>query len=188
MLPLLLPLFSLGFSTAGSFIQHSAAAGEANQTQNEQDSFRLKNKISAVEATRLALADINSRELEEMLAAAVETNQMQRDTNSAVSTAVVAAAEAGVSGESVEALLTDIANQGRRNQQMVATNLDIRSSQLYRERQAAIARGTSQANNVQPVEVRTPSPLVPLFDIATDTLSTVDYLRQRTAKLNAPVT
>lgn len=182
-----LPLVGLGITGATTAYEYSQRKKEAASTAADQKRYEDANQLSAAESTRLMLQDLDERQLEEMFASAQEQQQLNRDTNEAVSTATTAAAEAGVAGHSVDAVMADIGIQGSRNLQTARANASITQSQLEREKQAAVARGISQANGVQPVQVRQPSLLAPILNIAGQTLGTIDDLNERKSATKQPV-
>ncbi len=182
----LIPLIGLGVQGGAAVASTASARGAAGRSQSEQARFNDAVHASATENTRQALQDLDARAVEDMLATAQQQDQNTRQGNSIKSTAIVAAGEAGVAGNSVDELLNDVQAQTTRNKQAISTNENITQAQLQRDREQAIAQGKSQYNSTQNTVINKPSALSPALQIAGATLNTVDYLQSRQAKINAP--
>ncbi len=183
----LVPLIGMGLQGASSIVNHKAQAHQAALDQAENDRLIAQTHAEASESTRRALQDLDSRELEDMLAAANANGDVNRQTNQLKSTAIVAAGEAGVTGQSIDELLNDVqAQEGRvisRNNQ----NLSLEQAQLQRQREAAVAAGNSQYNSVQKKTYNQPSPLVPILQIAGAGLSAADDIGRYSHSLKVPI-
>ncbi len=180
----LIPLIGLGVQGGAAVASNASARGAAGRSQAEQDRFNAAVHASATENTRMALQDLDARSVEEMLSAAQQQDVNTRQGNSIRSTSIVAAGEAGVTGNSVDELLNDVQAQTSRNKQTITANENITQAQIQRDREQAIAQGKSQYDSAQKTQINKPSPLSPILQIAGATLNTVDYLQGRTAGLD----
>lgn len=102
---------------------------------------------------RIQNHDLSARESEERQAAAAEIEEGQRQARQASSEVRVSAAEAGVAGMSVDALLGDIERDQAVHQSSVTDNLTISIDQLQRMRMGASA---DTANRVRSVPSASP--------------------------------
>lgn len=173
----------LAIQGVSSIASTASARGQAGRAQDANNKLVNDTRASATENTRQALQDLDARQLEEMLAAAQQQEQNTRTGNTNRSTAIVAAGESGVTGNSVDELLNDVQAQTTRNRGTIQTNSNITQAQLMRDRDQAIASGKSQYNSVQPQKINKPSYLSSILGIAGGALNTVDALQSRSAKI-----
>lgn len=173
-------LGSLVVKGISSIAATHSARGQADRAQDANNKLINDTRGAAVNNTNRALQDLDARELQEMLAAAQETDQITRASNKDRSTAIVAAGEAGVTGQSVDELLNDVTAQAAKNRLAVKTNSDITQAQLQRSRDQVIAQGQSEYNSVQPQKINKPSYLTPLLGIAGSALGVADAIQSRT--------
>lgn len=133
--PTVLALSSFAIKTAGAI--GSAAA----QNQNYE-----KNKTAAIGAETSSVNDINLRETQEQQAAGQQLEAAQRQTRTALSSARVSSGEAGVSGVSVDALLTDIGAKESVYSEDVKLNAKMTQDQLERQKLGIYAQTQDRIN------------------------------------------
>ena len=176
-----------------SFVGQRQAAANAMAENDvrmaESRRAERQNRESAVASTLLAFRDLGNREIEEMIAA----SQIQQDSDlefrAASSTAAVAAGEAGISGNSVDALLRDYAMQQGTRKSRLSQSLGFTRAQIARERESVLATGQNQIASFrpyQPVRVNQPSLLTPILGIGTSVLGAVDAHQSRQAASGNP--
>ena len=180
-------LGSLAIKGVSALAATHSARGEAERAQEANTKQVNDTRATANASTRQALQDLDSRQLEEMLAAANQQDQNTRQGNVSKSTAIVAAGEAGVTGNSVDELLNDVTAQTGRNRLSIGTNSNITQAQLVRDREQVVATGQSQYNSVQPVKINKPSYLGAALGIAGDAVGVVDSLQARSHALKIPI-
>lgn len=113
----------------------SAGASFIGQRQQAKQQMAYQKQASIAEQKRAQQeqTSIRMRQGQETEATAREINEMSKKAREAVSTAKVSAGEAGVSGLSVDALLTDYENQS------LAYNMGITRQQEMKDVQAGLA-------------------------------------------------
>lgn len=136
--PTVLALSSLAIKTAGNL---GAAAAQNNAAD--------ANKKSAIASEAGSINDINLRETQEKQAAGQQIEAAQRQTRTAVSSARLSAGEAGVSGASVDALLSDIGAKGSTYAGDVKLNLQNTNDQLERQKLGIYSQTQDRINSVQ---------------------------------------
>lgn len=123
---LLAGLASFALQGASALASHGAQKGAAQ-----------RNKASAGRAYQLNRADLAARSLQADEAAALDIFGLSQQGAEAVSTASASAAESGVAGSSVTALLNTYLGEVGRAQETVGRNLKITQGELTRRKQAA---------------------------------------------------
>ena len=123
-----------GLGSAASFI---GGTQNANAVAKHQRQIAARNSANARTAAKNAYYQSQVLELQEAAKAGAEISATAREATQARSTTVAAAAEAGISGNSLDAILDDFsAAQGRHNatvrlnQQYVAENAEIRRQDI----------------------------------------------------------
>jgi hypothetical protein len=171
-----------------SYVGQRQAAGnaEAENAVRVAESRRAEkeNRESAVASTLLAFRDLGNREIEEMISASQIQQDADLEFRAGSSTAAVAAGEAGISGNSVDALLRDFAMQQGRRKTRLGRSLGFTRDQIARNREAALASGKNQVASFrpyQPVNVNRPSLLTPILGIGTSVLGGLDAHKSRQA-------
>jgi hypothetical protein len=171
-----------------SYVGQRQAAGnaEAENAVRVAESRRAEkeNRESAVAGTLLAFRDLGNREIEEMISASQIQQDADLEFRAGSSTAAVAAGEAGISGNSVDALLRDFAMQQGRRKTRLGRSLGFTRDQIARNREAALASGKNQVASFrpyQPVNVNRPSLLTPILGIGTSVLGGLDAHKSRQA-------
>ena len=119
----------------------SLAIGVGSQVANakEQDKASKQNKEAALAAMAESWRDLSLREHQEQDAKALTIAQADRQAREADALARVSAGEAGVSGASVDALLSDISADASRFKTTAEQNLDMTITQLQQEKRGVAA-------------------------------------------------
>lgn len=91
---------------------------------------------------------INKRKIQETNAAATEKEDIARQARKDRATATVAAGESGVSGLSVDALISDVYGQEATAKDRIDQNLDMSIGQLNANQESAKASAQSQINSM----------------------------------------
>ena len=118
---------ALGATTAGA-----SFAGQRQQAKRQM-AYQKQASIAEQKRAQQEQTSIRMRQGQENEATAREINEMSKQAREAVSTAKVSAGESGVSGVSVDALLTDYENQS------LAYNMGITRQQEMKDVQAGLA-------------------------------------------------
>jgi hypothetical protein len=137
-------LLSTGLGIAQSVVQYNGAQDQYDAQMDVQ----RQNAINASKATENQYANINVRAQQEEMATAQQRQESKIEAAKAASTVEVAAAEGGVSGLSVDAVLRDIYAQHGRNEATLDVNQRMSRDYLTGELKAAEAGGQNQINSV----------------------------------------
>lgn len=140
----IITIASIGLGIAQSAVQYSAAQDQYEQQMEVQ----RQNAINASRAAENQYSNIAIRSQQEDKARNQQQMQTNIETARAASTVEVAAAEGGVSGLSVDAVLRDIYAQQGRNEVALDTNARMNRDYLTGEMKAAEAGGQNQINSV----------------------------------------
>ena len=130
-------------SSIAAIAQQAAAAAAQEKQARLQAAVELKN----AQAKNAALTE---RAIQEQDAASAKSDRIRRDMQAAQSLAVTSAAEAGVGGNSVNALIRDATSRGLEGIGAVETNLDISQSQLERRSESVNASYISRVLSLDP--------------------------------------
>lgn len=136
------PWLPVALAIAKDVSQFVGERASAKAQEKQNDELR-RNTLAAREAD---LATIEARRTEEREAAASKLLEVQRQANQERSLAMVASAQAGQSGLSVRALLSDYLRRQLENNLSIQTNLSSVNSQLDRERKKVISDAASRVN------------------------------------------
>jgi hypothetical protein len=131
--PTALAIGSLALNAGGSIAGASAANKQAKAT-----------KASALESLRLGVADVNARVREETAAAGQTSQQIAAAGEAGTATAQTSAAESGVAGGSVDALVMALLKQQSGAQGVVDANLSAVEAQAQRQRAGLAAEASSR--------------------------------------------
>lgn len=131
--PTALALGSFALNVGGDILNHNA-----------QKKAAFANEQQARAAETRQINDINVRELQEKQAASQQLEVAARQTTTALSSARLSAGEAGVSGVSVDALLSTIGAEGSTAAQNVKLNTDNTVQQLERQKLGVSAEADSR--------------------------------------------
>lgn len=93
-------------------------------------------------------ADVQTRQIEEEDAAAVQKQDISRDARAARATTMAAAGEAGVSGLSVDALLADVYGKEATAKDRISQNSGFTTSNLTREMDGLKAKAQDRINSM----------------------------------------
>ncbi len=155
------------FITAVSAVaSYKAADDSAQTTENFQDASAKEGARLARESFDNQNKDVQARSREEDSAAAQAIRVNQQEAAKAKATARVASGEAGVSGLSVDALLSDFNRQEDDYTNSILTNRDISRRQSQQALKGIRAGTESQLAASRFAPVRRPSYLTPGLQIA----------------------
>jgi hypothetical protein len=129
-----------------SFAVSAASTVSGFMGQKEMYEQNAKN---ANESARRQYFDSNMRILQEKQAAALNKSDVTREARAATATARVAAGEAGVSGNSVDALLSEFMGRADDYKGRVNTQTDWSIAQINREKLGIQAQAKDRINSVQ---------------------------------------
>lgn len=156
--------------------QDAKAAGKFQNSQYSQTaSIAMENYLRTIDVT-------NVRNQQETAAASQQAIENANESRSAQSTAMTSAAEAGVTGNSVAALLNDFAFHEAANNQTVYQNLQMQREQSDEYLKAARAEAYGQIASATPRRVRGPSSLGLGLQFGGIALNTFDQYQARTGK------
>jgi len=137
MLPVLLALAGMGLKIGGDVLGAQAQNKAAKQ-----------NAIDARLAETMQLNDVNARSAQEQLAAGQQIDQVQRQATTVAASAVTSAGEAGVEGNSVNALMQSVSAESSRIAGTIQLNQKLAQQQLDREKLGIAAQADSRVNAV----------------------------------------
>lgn len=172
--------------TAGSAISsYVGAKNEADRQNAANAEYVAKNKQAAIEAANFNESELTLRQSQEVLAASAQIDDLSKDTTSKHSTAMVSASEAGVSGNSVDAIMNDISSKAGTNKTRIQQNLSMKEAQIQSEKAGVIVDAQNNINTVRQTVVRGPSILTPIFQTGAGTLNAADQYVTRNANANS---
>lgn len=128
----------VAIGTVGRINRHVQESKEAEETRR-----------SARESLALSLEDLDARSAEERIAAAINIRDTRQQVRASTATASASAAEAGVSGVSVDLLRGDFARQGGEAVTAIEANRDSRLAQIQRQERGVRAQAQSRINQAQ---------------------------------------
>jgi hypothetical protein len=140
-----------------SIAQAAVGFAAASQQANEQNAYFEQNRLNAIAAMRDRYTAVNNKLLEERTAASQDLLEKRVEATKKKATATVAAGEAGVTGLSVDALLSDYDAAQARREASVITNYNIRRGQAEDELDVTYHNTISRINSVR--QASKPSPL-----------------------------
>jgi hypothetical protein len=179
--PVTIGIASLALAGGSAVSSYVSQKKEAKRVQTQNDQAYAANKQAAIDSAMLSEHQLSLRQSEEMLSSAAQVSDLEREAIANQSTAVVSAAEAGVSGNSLDAVLADIKGKEARNKLRVGENATMRVDQLTREKQSTLVEANNNINTIRQTTVRQPSILTPIFQVAGAAVQTTDLYRQRQA-------
>lgn len=172
-------------SAAQSVSSAISAHNQANQTEADNKKYQEDTDRAAINSQRLNEAADLHRQSEELLSTATQKGDVNRTAQMDLSTERVSAAQAGVGGNSVDAVLADTQIAASRENTRLDVNSEMTQDQLQQQKAATSVDALNQINGVRPVRVNKPSLLTPIFSIGGAALSTYDYAQNRDARAGA---
>lgn len=139
-------LASFGLTAAGSVTEHQQAKGQAKV----QTKMAKMNAENARESAVRSYADMQTRQGQEISAAgdAIRNRRMQQMRDQ--SSARAAAADSGVSGFSVDALVNEISGVAGKDVSTIAQNRDWSVDQMSRQMEGIQSQAEGRANSMAP--------------------------------------
>jgi hypothetical protein len=119
-----------------------------NQAAKQQNDMVRENQRAANANLVREYADVQTRQIQEEDAAAVQKQDVSREARAARATTMAAAGEAGVSGLSVEALLADVYGKEATAKDRVSQNTGFTTDNLTREMDGLKAKATDRINSM----------------------------------------
>jgi hypothetical protein len=119
-------------------------AGSSLLGASAQNKQARANKANALEALRLGNTDVNARLREETAAASQVKQDVLAAGAAGISTAQTSAAESGVAGQSVDALVSEVLRQQGVASDTIAQNLDMIGDQAERQKKGLVAEANSR--------------------------------------------
>ncbi len=180
--PVSIGIASLALAGGTAVTSYVSQKNEAARVGQENEKFYAANKQAAIDAAMLNEHELSLRQSEEILAGAAQNSDLTREEQAALSSTVVAASEAGVSGNSLDAVLSDVASKAGRNKVRNAQNTKMRVDQLTRDKESVLVEANNNINTARQTNVRQPSILTPALQIGGAALNTLDQFRDRQAR------
>lgn len=137
---------SFSLAAAGTVAQHQQAKGQAKI----QTKMAEMNAVNAREAAVRSYSDMQIRQGQEISAAgdAIRNRRMQEMREQ--STARAAAADSGVSGFSVDALINEISGVSSKDVSTITQNRDWSVDQMSRQMEGIQSQAEGRANSIAP--------------------------------------
>lgn len=140
--PFTLMATALGVAQTGmSFISAQQQAKAQNQMVRENQKAANANLVREY-------ADVQTRQIQEEDAAAVQKQDISREARAARATTMAAAGEAGVSGLSIDALLADVYGKEATAKDRVSQNTGFTTQNLTREMDGLKAKAQDRINSM----------------------------------------
>lgn len=185
---------SVGSAAAGYMGQQKAANAQQNyQNQVAADQANYKNQV-ATQANQAFIDQTYQQNLntqQNAAAASQKAQQVQTESAQARARVAVSAGEAGVSGLSLDSLVSDYYRQEDFAKQNIAMNQTFTEKQAAEQNKGFRSEAISRVSGVRdyiPTPVVHPNPLSSIFDAAgsvTNSLSTYGYRKQIGAYRNS---
>lgn len=180
--PIAIAAVGLGLQAVGAVSSYTSQKSQVEEQKKQDAAYTLANTEAAITSADVNMADISLRQSQELLATGTQKYDAGQETIAAISSTKAAAADANVSGHSVDAILTNIAGVGNTNQTRISANSDMTQLQLQRQKDAEIVQARNNINTVRPTNLRTPSLITPLISIGTASLGAYDYYKSKQPK------
>jgi hypothetical protein len=162
-----------GAQTVTSYIGEKQAAA----TQN---ALAQQNQQAANASLVREYADVQTRQIQEKDAAAVQKQDVAREARAARATTMAAAGEAGVSGLSVDALLADVYGKEATSKDRISQNSGFTTDNLTREMDGLKAKAQDRINSMP--WSSGPSPFASALKIGGTALKSYDYYQELKAQ------
>lgn len=120
----------------------------AQQAAKQQNAMVRENQRNANLNAAREYTDIQTRQIQEEDAAAVQKQDVAREARAARATTMAAAGEAGVSGLSVDALLADIYGKEATAKDRISQNTGFTTQNLTRELDGVKAKAQDRINSM----------------------------------------
>lgn len=182
--PVAIGIASIGLTAGSSIASFMGNKSAAQITADQNKEYYDANKQAAINSAMLNESQLSLRESEDLLSSAAQTDDLNKQEDARLSTAIVSAAEADVSGHSMDAVLADIQEKTGVNKTRVAMNSQMQMDQLESEKEGTIVQAQNEINTVRQTQVRQPSLLVPIFQTGAAGLQFANQNAQRNANAN----
>lgn len=173
--PMTMMAASFAISAATTVTEHIAQAEQAQQ----HNTWMKQNQEAAQANLNQEYTALQTRQIQEEDAAAVEKQAVSREARAARAASMVSAGEAGVSGLTVDALLADIYGREAEYKDRVNQNTGFTTANLQAEMRGSRARAQDRINSIQPMNG--PSPIASALKIGGAGLSSFGSYKKWTA-------
>lgn len=144
--PMALAIASFAMQAGSSIIQNQSASAQAKL---QTEAYEANRKQAYLDMQN-QLADANTRQLQEQQAAAQAIDERRRKALVEASTARAAAADRGVSGFTMGALIAQVMGDAGRDVSNLETNRDWAVGQIEREKAGIRSNTISRINSLSP--------------------------------------
>jgi len=182
--PVSIGIATIGLTAGSSALSFMSAKKDAQKAALDNKHNYEANKQAAIDAAMLNEHELSLRQSEEFLANSAQLQDMTRQETANLSTTTVSAAEAGVSGNSLDAVLADIKGKSSLNKTRLQENSQMRTDQLGRDKESVLVEAKNNIATVRQTNVRQPSILTPIFQTGAAALGAYDQYQQRQSKAN----
>ncbi len=173
--PMTMMAASFAISAATTVTDYMA---QAQQTETHNQMVR-QNQEAAQANLRNEYAAVQTRQLQEEDAAAVEKQSVSREATAARATAMASAGESGVTGLTVDALLADIYGKEATYKDRVSQNTGFTTDNLKAEMKGLQAKAQDRINGIAPMNG--PNPLASALKIGAAGLNSYSSYKKWTA-------
>lgn len=177
--PTTIAALGLVMSAASAGVGYYGQRQAAEAQQDYQDRMYSETAKQAYEAYSHNLRQIANRTEQERAAMMDRTTDNAIEGMSARASTRVAMGEAGVAGNTVEALLLDFERQEAINKLQLETNFGWLSQQAEEDKKGAAAQAQARVSGATPGPVAMPSALAAGLSIAGSSLNTFDTIAYR---------
>jgi len=132
-----LTIAAVGVSLAGAAANASSQSANAAAQNRHNAAMSLRNQETARQTARNQYDALGARIEQERVRTGEESKKISREAMEARSRVVASAAEAGVAGGSLDALLEDFERQEGEYQALLDLNLEFTEDQAERDKEAA---------------------------------------------------
>jgi len=185
--PIAIGIAGIGMTAGSQIMNYMSQKGEAELQNEANQKFLDANKKAAILAAQQNEAQDTLRQSQDILAADAQLSDIDKLGKSTRSTAVVSAAEAGLTGNSVDAIINDIAVKNGVNKVRTGQNLKMKLDQVQADKQGILVDAQNNINTARQTVVRGPSIITPIFATAGAGLNTYNnYLQRQATAGNGP--
>ena len=164
-------------AAAGQAVQFQAQQAQADAQRQHQENVYERNKQQAMEARNQKTQQEHLRQMQEREAAEADIVTQGREANQARARARVSAAEAGVTGQSVDQMLMDFDRQEGEYRTALSRNFQMSQQQSETRKEMYRNEQQSRTVNAQPDPISSPNLLAGALRIGSSGFGT--YSRAR---------
>jgi hypothetical protein len=157
---------SLGVSAASSIAGAASASSQAKATAKEDNARYRSVSDAAIESYQADLKQLSMRSAQEDAALAQTATENAQQAEDARGTTLVRAAGAGVSGESIEAILAEFSAIEAENESALKKNREWSKQSMRDTAEQLRSNATQRIAGAAPRKIKGPSPFGLALDIA----------------------